>query len=65
MTTTDITAIIVASVTIALLLYDVWAAVKTRGENEDGTISWLIITESKRFPAIAFGAGLLMGHLFL
>lgn len=58
----DLTASIVVAVTVALIGYDVW--VKHRQPDGGATISWVVLTSSKRWPVIAFAFGFLMGHLF-
>lgn len=46
---------------VLALGYDVIAF--TRG-GLDSTISWILYSQSKNYPMIPFGLGLLMGHLF-
>lgn len=62
MTLADLTASIIIIVTVGLLAYDVW--VKAKDPTGDSTISWVVLTSSKRWPVIAFAFGFLMGHLF-
>ncbi len=45
----------------ALGIYDCWVGYVTGGS---ATISWVLWTAAQKYPAIAFGFGFLMGHLF-
>lgn len=62
MTYHDITALILIVVTFVGIVYDVW--VKYKDPTGDSTISWIILSSSKKWPAIAFAFGFLCGHLF-
>jgi hypothetical protein len=48
--------------TFVLIFFDIF--VKIKQKDGDATISWIILTTAKSYPIIAFGAGLLCGHLF-
>lgn len=62
LTLVDVTSIIIGSVTALLIAYDVWVAYKD--PTKDATISWVLLSSSKKWPVIAFAFGFLMGHLF-
>lgn len=55
-----LTAIILVSVTILLIGYDIFAAM----HGNDSTISLVIQTISNRHAIIPFAFGVLMGHFF-
>lgn len=52
--------VIIATI-IIVLLYDVYAVFKGGFTN---TISWVIYSNSLKYPVIPFAAGVLCGHLF-
>lgn len=56
-----LTGIIIGSVTIFLIIYDVFA--RFLG-GSTATISEVLLRASLDNPAVAFGAGFLCGHLF-
>ena len=58
----DLTAAVIAGATALLIAYDVW--VKLKDPTGDSTISWVVLTSSKKWPVIAFAFGFLMAHLF-
>lgn len=58
----NITAIVLIVTTFSLIFYDIW--VKIRQKDGYATISWIVLTTAKSYPIIAFGAGILCGHLF-
>lgn len=55
------TVVLLLAVALVLGLYDIWVGSVTGGS---ATISWILYTSSQKYPAIAFGFGFLMGHLF-
>lgn len=55
------TIVIIVFITIALILYDIYAAVD--GE-EGNTITQVIQKYSLKYPVIPFAFGFLMGHFF-
>jgi hypothetical protein len=57
-----VTSIVIAAVAVLLIAYDVW--VKYKQPDGNATISWVVLSSSKRWPVIAFAFGFLMGHLF-
>jgi hypothetical protein len=52
---------VVAATTAILIVYDVWTGVKN---GSDTTISWVMLSLSKKYPIIPFSFGVLMGHIF-
>lgn len=60
MSARTITGILLATLVVGCIGYDVWAYF----EHDEATISEWIWNESKNFPLIPFGMGILMGHLF-
>lgn len=62
MTLQDTTGLVIVAVGVILIAYDVWA--KWKDPTGDSTISWVVLTESKKWPVVAFGFGFLMGHMF-
>jgi hypothetical protein len=58
----DWTAAIIVVVAVLLIAWDVYAMVKDK--SRDSTISWVMLTASKKWPVIAFAFGFLCGHLF-
>lgn len=59
---TSITIIVIVSVTLLILAYDVFALRKS--EKTEYTISYVIAQTSLRNPIIPFAFGVLMGHFF-
>ena len=57
----NITKIIILSAIVILGVYDIIALI---GGGTEATISYIILAESRRNPAIPFAFGFLMGHLF-
>lgn len=55
-------AVLVAAVVI-LTIYDLFAATYF-GTQQGATLSWVVFSLSRDYPAIPFGAGILCGHLF-
>jgi len=56
-----VTSIVIAAVAVLLIAYDVW--VKYKQPDGNATISWVLLTSSKRWPVIAFALGFLFGHI--
>jgi hypothetical protein len=59
----DITALLVASVTVLLIAYDVWVRIKD--PTGDATISWVFLQAAKKWPTLAFALGFLIGHVLM
>lgn len=57
----ELTALVILAVAFGLGIYDFAVAHFAGGS---ATISWVIYAWSRKYPAIAFGAGFLCGHLF-
>lgn len=55
-----VTQIVMASATVLLLGYDVYAAIKGGVSN---TISWQFYDLAKKYPILPFALGYLCGHL--
>jgi len=58
--TTLITKILLVAVTVALIVYDFFVVMNT---TPGDTISEVILAWALKVPVIAYGAGVLMGHL--
>ena len=56
-----ITFIVIIILAVLIALYDLFALWRWGIE---GTISVVVLEASRRWPAIPFGLGFLMGHLF-
>lgn len=56
-----LTVWILLAVVTFLIVYDVYAV--SHGGFKD-TISWVIYSNSQKYPIIPFGIGVLCGHLF-
>jgi hypothetical protein len=55
------TVMLLLAVAFGLGIYDCWVGYVCGGS---ATISWILWTAAQKYPAIAFGFGFLMGHLF-
>jgi len=55
------TLIAIASVTVMVISYDIFAVLKW---GIDATVSNVIVEISKKLPIIPFAFGMLMGHFF-
>ncbi len=51
----------ISIVAIIITLYDIWMLWR-RGY--EATISWVLLTWSRKYPIIAFMLGVLAGHIF-
>lgn len=61
MTPKQITVTVIVATTAIIIGYDCYAVLVG---GIDATVSEIIWTNAKEYPIIAFGAGLLCGHLF-
>lgn len=55
------TLIVIAAVLFALLIYDTWVMLK---KGYHWTISYTLRDLASRFPIVACGIGIVIGHLF-
>jgi hypothetical protein len=56
-----LTIAIMALAVVLLAIYDIYAAIKGGFSN---TISWVVYTNSLKYPIIPFAIGVLCGHFF-
>ncbi len=58
----NLSAKIIIATVVILIVYDIWAAVKW---GPPGTLSVTSYRAAKKYPAVPFWAGILIGHLFV
>lgn len=57
----NLSAYIIIATVVILIAYDIWIAIKL---GPPGTLSVTAYYAAKKYPAVAFWFGLLIGHLF-
>jgi hypothetical protein len=65
MTHANITIVLLLMVGLGLVVWDVFVAFCNDTPNEEDTISGILLNAAKRFAALPFAFGVLMGHLFV